>query len=94
MNKIQDLGLKCSAWKGLELCTKSLVPPSRGIGLNGIGLREDCISYAKKHLESKRLCRLHLDVGLCIKILDPPSLRNRVKCGVLGWGLRGGGAIP
>ena len=49
------------------------------------------IYYAKNHLESKRLCRLNLDFGLWIKILDPPSLRNRVKCGVLGGGLGGRG---
>ena len=30
-----------------------------------------------------------VDFGLWIKILDPPSLRNRVKLGVLGGGLGG-----
>ena len=48
------------------------------------------IYYAKNHLESKRLCRLNLDFGLWIKILDPPSLRSMVKFGVFGGGLGGG----
>ena len=32
------------------------------------------IYYAKNHLESKRLCRLNLDFGLWIEILDPLAL--------------------